>query len=66
MPNTSHPCPGPHQEPVFVPFSKVACAPHWRQVRGSQRQLVSGLWRDGDLGGYIAARADAVAEMQPL
>ena len=67
MPDTSHPCPGPHTgPPPDMPYQRLACSRHWAQVPKQLQQQVSRLWRDGDLLAYFDARAEAVAAMTQL
>lgn len=66
--HASHTCPGPECA-VRVPYQRLACPPHWRQVSEPLRRLVFRTWQYG-LGAttqeYLNARALAIADMRPL
>ena len=46
-----------------LPRHILACRPHWYAVSAETRRRVNATWRSGDIGAYMAAREDAVEEM---
>lgn len=58
----THKCPKDGCE-IRLPRHLLACSPHWYQVSKETRRRVNFTWRSGDTGAYLAARVDAVEEM---
>lgn len=46
-----------------LPRHILACKPHWYSVSEPTRRLVNHTWRSADIAAYLAAREDAVEEM---
>ena len=53
-----HPCPK-NGCPAMLPFSTLACKPHWFSLPPTLRNRINGTWRSGDLVAYVQARRDA-------